>query len=173
MEEFSEVSHKPVMVTGWKTEPLHLVLSQISAPACKMIMSVWAKNRVFLAYLLVSCHIALCVLCQIALGTVASFGWRDPLLCNRRQLFGVPSPQSNALHKCCLPDEASVNVIRIENTPAIYVRMYYGPLGRKVRHPREASTGASCLTRIPHVYQNLTFTVSHSEMSAEFRLAAG
>lgn len=107
------------MVTGWKTEPLHLVLSQISASACKMIMSVWAKNRVFFAYLLVSCHIALFELCQIALGTVASIGWRDPLLCSTRQLFGVSSPQSNALHKCFLPDEALVSVIRIENTPAI------------------------------------------------------
>lgn len=87
-------------------------------------MSVWAKNRVFFAYLLVSCHIASHELCQIALGTVASIRWRDPLLCNRRQLFGVSSPQSNVLHKCCLPDEAFVNVIRIENTPTIYARMH-------------------------------------------------
>lgn len=84
-----------------------------------MIMSVWAKNRVFFAYLLVSCHTAFFELCQIALGTVTSIGWRDPLLCSTRQLFRVSSPQPNVLHKCCLPDEAFVNVIRIGNTPTI------------------------------------------------------
>lgn len=48
-----------------------------------MIMSVWAKNRVFSAYLLVSCHITLLELCQITLGDVTSIQrWRDPLLCN-------------------------------------------------------------------------------------------
>lgn len=83
IEKLPKPIHEPVTAIEWKQESLPLMLSQISPFACKMIMSVWAKNRAIFAYLLVSCHIALLELCQIALGNVASIRrWRDPLLCN-------------------------------------------------------------------------------------------